>query len=265
MRTAYILQMAGVLLLLPLILWLDSPALATTLGHESLGQWFANVLTFAYFGWMYRMGSSQLRKLMVIGLGVATAGEVLFSLVIGMYEYRLANIPLYVPPGHTILYAMVYYWIRLPWVRKNPQTVHMALYAAAAMFSVYWWQSHNDLYGFVCFTAYSIVMAFSRESRPFFLAMYMAVVYLELIGTTFGNWYWHSILLDKFSWMPSGNPPAGIAIFYFGFDIGCLGFYMLTNLDIRARYDRRKAYRKQRVRQAANNGQNAEIAEITLQ
>ena len=234
-------QMAGVLVLLPLILGLDSPWLAE---RFAWGQWTANLITFAYFGWMYREAKPQLRKLMIIGLFVATAGEVFFSLVVGMYEYRLQNIPWYVPPGHTIMYATIFYWIRSPWVREHRKQLNVGLYALAALISIASLILANDVYGFACFVLFTVIMLSTRESTPFFVAMYLLVVYLELLGTRIGNWYWHSYLLNRWPAIPSGNPPIGIAVFYFGFDIGCLGFYMLTNLDIRARYDRRKAFKK---------------------
>jgi hypothetical protein len=36
----------------------------------------------------------------------ATAGEVFLSLVWGLYDYRLGNIPLFVPPGHVLLFFL---------------------------------------------------------------------------------------------------------------------------------------------------------------
>jgi hypothetical protein len=60
--------------------------------------------------------------------------------------------------------------------------------------------------------------------------MYVMVLYLELLGPGLGNWYWHPILLNLFSAIPSGNPPAGISVFYFAFDASCLGLYWLLHL-----------------------------------
>ena len=37
-------------------------------------------------------------------LVIATAGEVVLSLAWGLYDYRLGNLPLFVPPGHVLLY-----------------------------------------------------------------------------------------------------------------------------------------------------------------
>ncbi len=236
----------GVVAWLPTILFLDSQYMAARI---SWGQWAANIATFMYFGWMYYTASARLRKLMIIGLFVATAGEVFFALIVGMYEYRLENIPLYVPPGHTIVYGAVYYFAREPWVRRHRRPLAVAMFIAAAGFSTWWLFSQNDLYGFICFSVFCTILLVNRDSTMFFLSMYLLVLYLELLGTSMGNWYWHSILLDKYPSIPSGNPPSGISVFYFGFDVACLGFYMLSDLKRRARYDAQKAYRKRLKRQ----------------
>ena len=36
---------------------------------------------------------------------VATCGELVFSLGLGFYSYRWHNLPLYVPPGHGLVFA----------------------------------------------------------------------------------------------------------------------------------------------------------------
>lgn len=234
-------QVLSVLLWLPLVLWIDSPRVAESF---PLNQWLANGLTITYFFWLYTTASARLRKLMLIGVFIATAGEVFFALVVGMYEYRLENVPIYVPPGHTIIYAAVYLFSREPWVRRNPIFVRNIFVTVGSAFSFFWLWWANDVYGFICFVVFMSIVALNKDSRLFFPIMYVLVLYLELLGTSFGNWYWHSILLNKYELIPSGNPPSGISVFYFGFDIGCLGFYMLSNLKRRARYDRQKAYKK---------------------
>lgn len=247
------LTLIGVPVLLVAILFLDSTYVRDQIQSEWMGQWAANILTFAYFMWMLRGASPRLRRLMIIGVGVATAGEVLFSLVIGMYEYRLENIPLYVPPGHTIVYAAIFQFIREPWVLRNAQRVTLALYGVGAAFSVYWLlfahdnqgNPTNDVYGFICFGVFSALIFFNRDSRLFFVSMYLLVAYLELVGTHYQCWYWHPTLLNTWP-IPSGNPPSGISVFYMGFDIGCLGFYMLSNMERRRRYDQYKAFRNSR-------------------
>lgn len=233
-------EIFGTVALLPFILLMDSPALAS---RFAANQWIANGATILFFVWMYRRAPRRLRKLMLIGLFVATCGEVLFALQIGMYEYRLGNVPVYVPPGHTILYAAIYYLSREPMIRRHQKVLLAGCMTIATGFSLYWLWAANDWYGFICFLVFCAIVAANRDSRLFFPPMFVLVLYLELLGTSIGNWYWHPTLLDRPGWISSGNPPAGISVFYFGFDIGCLGLYMLMNLTIRARYDRQKAWK----------------------
>ena len=226
--------------LLVAILFIDSEAVAAHFAH---GRWLANILTLGFFLWMLRAASPRLRRLMLIGVGVATAGEVFFSLILGMYEYRLENIPLYVPPGHCILYATIFLLGRDPWVIRNRQRIIAIGYAIAAAFSLAWLLAYQDVFGFICFGVFSLLIYRRPDSRLFFVTMYLLVAYLELLGTFFQCWHWPPYLLHLWPNITSANPPSGIAIFYMGFDIGCLGFYRLSKQGLRQRH---KAIRKVR-------------------
>ncbi len=235
------LQLCAVPVLLVAILLLDSERLATRFTD---GQTLANLLTLGFFFWLLRATSPRLRRLMFIGIAVATVGEVVFSLLIGMYEYRLHNVPLYVPLGHAILYATVFRFIREPWVRRHAPQVILIFYTLAAVFSLGWLLSYNDVYGCLCFGAFSVLIFYKRESRLFFVTMYLLVAYLELIGTYFQCWAWPPFLLNKWPAIASANPPSGISVFYIGFDIACLGFYKLSIPRLRSRYRRMRSLRK---------------------
>ena len=59
--------------------------------------------------------SAGLRFQLLACLVIATVGEVVLSLVWGLYDYRLGNLPLFVPPGHVLLYWLgLYLAERLP-------------------------------------------------------------------------------------------------------------------------------------------------------
>lgn len=237
------LRLSAVPVLLVAILFLDSDGFAARHGHS---QWIADLLTLAFFFWMLHSVNPRLRRLMLIGVAVATVGEVSFSLLIGMYEYRLRNVPLYVPPGHAILYAAVFQFIREPWVRRHTRQVVIACYALGTMFSIGWLLAYDDIYGCICFGVFSALIFYKRESRLFFVSMYLLVAYLELIGTYFHCWSWPPYLLNKWPAIASANPPSGISVFYMGFDIGCLGFYKLSIPNLRNRHRRFRALRKAR-------------------
>ncbi len=219
--------------LTPIVMAFDSPVLAEIFPY---GQGIASLMTFTYFLLTFQKAPPRLKKIMLAGLLVGLAGEVLFSLKIHMYEYRLENIPLYVPPGHAILYAKIYTFIREPLIAKNKIKISQSVYLAAALFSFSWLIFNHDLYGFICFGFFSLLIFLNPDSRLFFLGMYLLVAYLELIGTSLGCWFWHPVLLDRFHNIPSGNPPSSISVFYMGFDILCLAIYFLINPPLLKRY-----------------------------
>jgi hypothetical protein len=224
--------------LMVLICFFDSTLFAQHFAH---GQWLSNAIMIAYFVWMYRDAPPRLRALMKYGVVVATVGEVFFSLIVGMYEYRLANVPIYVPPGHSILYGAVYYFVREPVILKKRQLVEGVMFALSLAYTVFWLVTQSDVYGALCSALFVVLVVKSGESRSFFLAMFLFVAFLEQVGTRFEAWYWHRELLDRISWIPSGNPPSGISVFYFGFDVTCLLAYLTRNKELKARYKRLKA------------------------
>ncbi|HIE00566.1 MAG TPA: hypothetical protein EYP59_09790 [Thiotrichaceae bacterium] len=73
---------------------------------EFWGQTFANVLIFFFFLWLLKSGNQTERLSLILCVVYATAGEMFLSLVWGLYEYRLHNIPLFVPPGHALLFTL---------------------------------------------------------------------------------------------------------------------------------------------------------------
>ena len=123
------LTWTAILALIALVCGLDSRQLAA---HFAYGQWVSNALMALAFVVVYRRAAPRLRSLMKYGVFIGAAGEGLFSLVFGMYEYRLENVPLYVPPGHSLMYAAVYYFVREPLVVKHQRTVASTMLAAAS-------------------------------------------------------------------------------------------------------------------------------------
>lgn len=239
----------SVLSLIVVVCWCDSRLVESRFTH---GQWIADALMIAAFFWLLRSAPPRLRGLMKYGVFIATAGEVLFSLVLGMYDYRLANVPVYVPPGHSILYAAVYYFVREPFVRRHRVALTWVMLSIGVGYAGFWLAAHRDVYGAVCTLLFVALIARNAESRLFFLAMFLFVGFLEQVGTRFGCWYWHAHAFDRFTWLPSGNPPSGISIFYFGFDVLCLLAYLRRRPELRARYKRLKQQREARAR--AQNG-----------
>src|SRR5688572_13005948 len=75
--------------------------------HVTLhGQLLVNVACWLVFLALWQQRPAHERPALLACLLYATAGEVFLSLVWGLYEYRLGNIPLFVPPGHVMLFFL---------------------------------------------------------------------------------------------------------------------------------------------------------------
>ncbi len=219
-------------------LYIDSSFVAA---RFPASQWVTDLLVFGCFLWTIRSVSKVVRKMMFYGLIVAAVGEVFFSLILGMYTYRLENVPLYIPFGHTMLYASIYYMVREPIVKQHSQRIFNFLYPALFFYALAWLLLAHDLFGFCCTlaTLWLVKHGFNNNNL-FFLLMFCLVINVELVGTTLHCWQWPPILFGILEWMPSANPPSGIVTFYFIIDIGCLWLYKHANL---ARWQRVRAMR----------------------
>jgi hypothetical protein len=231
----------GTLAILLAVTALDGTAVAA---RTAWGQAAATALTFGWWCVCWLHAPPRLRVLMVVGIFAATAGEALFSLGLGMYTYRLERIPAYVPPGHTLLLATVYLFVRRPLVRRHRAALTALFLALGAAYSVAWLLLRSDRYGFVCFLAFAALTAAVGRARLFFSAMYLLVAYLELSGTWFGAWRWPESLLGRFESIRSGNPPSGVAVFYVLFDISCLLLYAAARWTSFERWVSRKLHRR---------------------
>jgi hypothetical protein len=164
-----------------------------------------------------------------VGVPIALAGEVTLSIGLGMYTYRLENVPHYVPLGHAIVYASVYYITKEPWVRQHQAGIIKILYATMFFYSLLWLIFAHDVFGFACTLIAMYLFKKFPDTKLFFLIMFFMVVYLELIGTHYGCWVWPPVWFNQFTWMPSANPPSGIGAAYFLFDASCLLAYKILN------------------------------------
>lgn len=207
-------------------LFLDSVEISQKFVYS---QWLTNFAILPAFFWIYIHSPRYLKQMMLFGIVVAIFGEVTFSLVLGMYTYRLENVPLYVFFGHSIIYAGVYYFAKEPLIRRHKDILVKIFFVAVVIYSFSWLIFANDLFGFLCMVGLLLILKRYPTNRLFFLLMFFMVAYLELVGTHYGCWSWPPVWFDVFSFIPSANPPSGIGFVYFLFDAGCLWFYKQFN------------------------------------
>jgi hypothetical protein len=204
------------------------------------GQWTANCLMLAVFMYLWFKGTRRAKELMIYALLIGIGGECLFSLVFNMYEYRLHNIPVYVPPGHAILYITTYYFGKEKMVKVHKKAIEKGLVLFILTYTTFFLVFKNDVFGFVLTLLIIFLLRNKARERLFYYTMYLVVAFLEIVGTRYQCWMWPDTAFGIFPLLKSANPPSGISFFYFGLDLGSLWLYKQRH---RVAWHRMKAIR----------------------
>jgi hypothetical protein len=157
------------------------------------------------------------RVLVWVCIPIATLFEALGSLVWGGYTYRLENIPLYVPPGHALVFLFGVTASSLPVVRRHGGTLVRGALGLCALWvlaglTVLPLATHRfDVQGAACLPL--LAWCLLRSGRgTLFASIWLVTAALELAGTWAGAWVWAAEA--PWSHLPSANPPAAIAAGY---------------------------------------------------
>jgi len=178
-------------------------------------QLLLGLLTAAVLGALLLLHPAAVRVQTLAVIGFATMGEVVGSLLWGVYSYRLHNLPAFVPPGHGLVYLTGFSLSTLMARRPN------VLIALAAVGAVAWGIAGltvlptSDASGALGCAFLLAVLVWTR--RPVYAGVFLAVAALELYGTAIGTWTWQAVVPGLR--LPQGNPPSGAASGYVVFDV----------------------------------------------
>ncbi len=175
------------------------------------GQIAAIVWTVLVFAWLFRLGTTQEKRLLVLCTLISAVGEVFLSLIWGLYDYQFHNVPLFVPPGHALL--MTLGLLTAPRLNK---TAVIAISVGAAAWGGYAWIAGFDRFGTALFGIFAFCMIVGR-ARALYAAMFVLALIMELYGTTLGNWAWAA----EAPWLHLSqyNPPFSAGAFYCMLDL----------------------------------------------
>jgi hypothetical protein len=189
--------------------------------HSSLMQQrLLGVATWAVLVALLWRESPLVRAQVAIVVAFATAVEYTFSPFLGVYLYRLHNVPAFVPPGHGLVYLCALALGRTRWLHRYRRGFTAATvligggYASWALL-----QPRHDVLGafwFACLVGFLCL----GKSRTLYVGAFAIVTYLELMGTHLGAWAWQ--LRDPTGLITIGNPPSGAAGGYGWFDLAAL-------------------------------------------
>ncbi len=173
---------------------------------EFYGQTTTNIVAWLVFLSLLQRGNRVERLSLILCVLYATVGEVFLSLVWGLYEYRLSNVPLFVPPGHALLFTLGVFL-----APKVPNWLVGLVPMLTALYMLVAFVSGMDTMGGILFLTFLICLIFG-EAKKLYVTMFMLSMLLEVYGTTLGNWTWYQDvpILE----LTTTNPPVSAGAFY---------------------------------------------------
>ncbi|MHB0754710.1 hypothetical protein [Polaribacter sp. M15] len=192
-------------------------------------QLYANILMFSVFAITIFKVNKRLKIQMLFAVLIGFVGEYLFSVLLGMYTYRLENVPHYIPFGHAFVYLAVLLFAKAASIKKHHIKIEKFLTIFIFIYASVFLIVKNDVFGFVMTITTLLILRNKPRERLFYLTMYISVACLEIIGTYYKCWWWPSTAWGVIPFLPSYNPPSGISLFYFLLDLGTLWLYKQTH------------------------------------
>jgi hypothetical protein len=157
----------------------------------------------------------------------ATMLEYAASPFLGLYTYRLENVPSFVPPGHGLVYLAAL-TINTALMGTRAEVVFPRVVLVIAGSWAIWGITLSDRPDVGGALLYLFLAAFILRGRApvVYAGAFIVTGYLEIVGTGIGNWAWAT--RDFTGLVSMGNPPSGIAGGYCFLDM--VGIYVATRL-----------------------------------
>jgi len=184
--------------------------LAIGIPLDATGAWWAQPLVslcaWASLGWIAAGAPTAHRVELAACVVLATAGELFLKDVWGLYEYRLGNLPLFIPAGHAIVYAAA---SRLS--ARAPQWIPAAVVTGCIAAVGYGaWQDY-DTFGLGWGLAFLGFVRYSANPR-LCATLFVFALAIETYGTALGGWRYYTV--EPWFGLTTTNPPIWIGAIY---------------------------------------------------
>lgn len=137
---------------------------------------------------------------------IATLGELFLKDLWGLYEYRLGNLPLFIPAGHALVYATAARLARVApsWLPRAVAAVFGAVVGLGA------WRG-TDTFGVLWFAVF--LASLSQSAAPRLCAtLFLFALVIEAYGTSLGGWRYYTV--EPWFGLTTTNPPVWIGAIY---------------------------------------------------
>ena len=186
-------------------------AVAASIDHNA-GIWLQRSVGVAT--WILLIGllwgeDRRSRAQVAVVILVATALEYTASPGLGVYTYRLHNVPMYVPPGHGLVYLAALCIGRsvLAERYRRPFIIGVLVVCGSWAFWGLALAPRRDVLGAIMYLFLVRFLLVGRQPLVY-AGAFIVCSYLELVGTRMGAWTWAAH--GPGGVIAQGNPPSGI-------------------------------------------------------
>ena len=184
--------------------------LAIGIAVDASAAWWAQPLvslwTWIVLALIAASAAPAFRRELLVCVVLATLGELFLKDVWGLYEYRLGNLPLFIPPGHAIVYAAS---VRLS--RAAPSWLPAAVVLVFGGYVGYAALRGVDTFGVMWFAAFLCYMAFSGDRR-LCAVLFVFALAIETYATSLGGWRYYTV--EPWLGLTTTNPPVWVGAIY---------------------------------------------------
>jgi hypothetical protein len=210
-----------------ILAWIGLVLLAASVpvpdGAEPVRQLVLGGATWGVLVVLLRRETPLVRVQTLVVVALATCVEYTFSPLLQAYTYAIGTVPLFVPPGHGLVYLAALTLGRSVLVGRYRRPLVAATvlvgcaWAAAGVLGI---AGRHDVLG--AFWLVCLLGFLAWGPNPgLYVGAFVVVSYLELAGTAFGIWHW-APTDPVLHVIGQGNPPSGAAGGYGWFDLWAL-------------------------------------------
>ena len=207
MRPRFVIFVSAAALFIPALLIADTRGVVAQL---ALG------LATAAFLVLFTRDSAIDPRQIAAAIIIATTGEVVLSLGWGLYTYRNALIPLYVPFGHGVFYALAAESAQQRLLQRHAAAITRAVLVAGSVIAAIGFFVFRDQWGLLWWILAATLLVRSRN-QLLLSTCFVYTILLEWLGTAIGNWQWTAVVPGV--GLHSANPPSGVGILYILLDL----------------------------------------------
>jgi hypothetical protein len=179
------------------------------------GQLLVNVAVWLFLLYFVWRAAPRERFMLLACLGYAALGEIVLSPLWGLYAYREAGVPLFVPPGHALLFML-----GTNLAARGEDWLVRVVPLAAAPFVLLMAATGADTAGLVLFGIFLACLRFGPSPR-LYAVMFVLSLAMEIYGVWVGNWAWAAQVPGL--GLTLNNPPLAAGAFYCVLDLLVLG------------------------------------------